>query len=102
MNNEQPQSRRSKAAKDAEGGASTSSTPASGEEAATVGLAVDEGAGAPADAPTQPRPIDANGYELDAEGLPMVGPARARALAARTAGSQQLDGALGTSERGEG
>lgn len=33
--------------------------------------------------PTQPRPVGAQGHALDAEGLPLSGPARARAIAAR-------------------
>lgn len=38
--------------------------------------------GAIADQATRPRPRDANGYELDQWGLPLIGPARARALKA--------------------
>ncbi|UIJ46901.1 hypothetical protein LZK98_08155 [Sphingomonas cannabina] len=30
--------------------------------------------------PTQPRPVDHNGYQLDEHGLPLVGPARRRVL----------------------
>lgn len=30
--------------------------------------------------PTQPRPVDENGFELDEWGLPLVGPRRIRAL----------------------
>jgi hypothetical protein len=44
------------------------------------------------DEPTKPREIDANGFELDEFGLPLVGPARIAALAGRPDPAEDPDG----------